>query len=272
MNISSANILLVNDDGIDAPGIQALRRELEPHCNLRVVAPYGERSAAGCSLSLSHEIAVRERFEDGRRWGWSVNGTPADCVKFALTALDGYRPDLVLSGINRGQNVGNSIWYSGTVAAALEATMFGMRAMAVSLGAFRAEVLHFDSAARLVRGLIPWLLDQPWQQRTLWNLNVPNCPLAEIRGIRFAHQGTSFFVDNFAFSRSEEGVAYYRNVGEHLQLTPEPTNSDDLVLEAGSAALSLLNIDLTIEVPDVAARALEARWDDCLGAMLKVEG
>lgn len=261
MDLKSVKVLLVNDDGIDAPGLQALRGEIKDVCDLLVVAPMSERSGAGCSLSLNAEMAVEKREENGRIWGYAVDGTPTDCVKFALTALNGYRPDLVLSGINRGRNVGNSIWYSGTAAGAVESTFFGLRAMAVSLAVFRNPERRFDTAATLTRQLIPWLIQQSWQPRTFWNLNVPNLPLDDVSNIRLAEQGTSFFVDEFALDREEGNMAYYKNVGERLQRSPEPENSDDLLIDEGCASLSLLNIDLTVRMPEAASEALEREWN-----------
>lgn len=254
-------ILLVNDDGIDAPGLQTLRRHIQDHCDLLVVAPMSERSGAGCSLSLNDEMAVEERTQDGKTWGWSVDGTPADCVKFAMTALPGYDPDLVISGINRGRNVGNFIWYSGTVAGALEATMFGKRAMAVSLAAFKDDAYHFQGAAEITLSLIPWLMSQTWRPRTLWNLNTPNIPLEEVQGIRATHQGTTYFVDEFAFSREENGVRYYRNAGNHVVGSEVAENDDDSVLKRGFASLSFLTTDLTIDVTPAASEALEREWN-----------
>lgn len=261
MDLKSAKVLLVNDDGIDAPGLQALRAEIRDVCDLLVVAPMSERSGAGCSLSLNAEMAVERRLEDGRVWGYSVDGTPTDCVKFALTALDGYRPDLVLSGINRGRNVGNSIWYSGTAAGAVESTFFGLRALAVSLAVFRDPERRFDTAAAITRSLMPWLIEQTWQPRTFWNLNVPNVALQDVKDIRFAVQGTSFFVDEFRLDREEGPMAYYKNIGERLQRSPEPENSDDLLIDEGFASLSLLNIDLTVGTSPAASEALQREWN-----------
>jgi len=254
-------LLLVNDDGIDAPGLAALRAALVEEYEVLVVAPLSERSGAGCSLSLNEEMAVIPREEDGVTYGYAVDGTPADCVKFALTALGGYRPDLVLSGVNRGRNVGNFVWYSGTVAGALEATMFGMRALAVSLAVYRDQERRFDAAALVAARLVPWLLRQSWQPRSFWNLNVPNLSADAMRGVRFTHQGTCYFVDEFAFSREADGVRYYKNIGSHMELSPEPEHSDDIAIEEGWASLSLLSSDLTIEMPAAAREALEREWD-----------
>jgi 5'-nucleotidase len=259
----NARILLTNDDGIDATGLQTLRRQLEGRCDLLVVAPRSERSGSGCGLSVGSEIAVEPRVDaDGRTWGYAVDGTPADCVKFAFKALNGYRPDLVLSGINRGSNYGNSVWYSGTVAGAMEATLLGFRAMAVSLAhEWEPTTLHFGTAATMTVELIPWLLAQTWQPRTFWNLNVPNLPFERCEGVRCTRQGTSFYVDNFRVVRSEGTRDIYLNIGQSLQESAEPLHSDDAAVDAGAASLSLLKMDLTVELPRPAAEALEREWN-----------
>ena len=260
-------ILIVNDDGIDAPGLKALREAVRELGDVLVCAPDSERSGAGCSLSLTDRVAVQDRRENGVVWGHAISGTPADCVKFALTALGGYEPDLVLSGVNRGRNVGNFVWYSGTVAGAIEATLFGRRAMAVSLSIFKDDKrLLFDSAARVAAALVPWLLEQPWTPRSFWNLNVPDVEHDEIRGIRMTHQGTQFFADAYVPESEDGDVRYYVNRGAGMQNSPEPDDSDDRVLDQRCASLSLLSTDLTVPVPAAARGALEARWNGLLRA------
>lgn len=261
-DLSRKTILLVNDDGIDAEGIQALRHEMADVCNLLVVAPLTERSGSGCGLTVDREIAVEKREENGRVWGYAVDGTPADCVKFALVVLGNKRPDLVLSGVNRGSNVGNSVWYSGTVAGAMEATLLGLRAFAVSLSYEGIPSgLHFETGARITRELVPWLLTQPWEPRTLWNLNVPNLPFEEVDGVRCTYQGTSFFVDNFTLERTHNGREIYRNVGQSFELTPDASWSDDQAVARGSASLTLLDMDLSVRLPPTARQALEREWN-----------
>ena len=260
-------ILLTNDDGIDAEGIQALRRALRDDYDVLVVAPVSERSGSGCALTVGKDMAITERTDEaGNVWGYAVDGTPADCVKFAVIGMADYQPNLVLSGANRGSNLGNSVFYSGTVAATIEASMRGLKAMAVSVhyeGGNPLEMpFHFDTAARVAKKLIPWLLDQNWLPRSLWNLNLPNKPIDEIKGVRFAHQGTSYFIDNFTMTEERDGVPHYCNSGDRIQLTPEPSHSDDLIVEASYAALSLLRIDLTVEMPPAAREALEREWDE----------
>lgn len=257
-------ILLANDDGIDAPGILTLHEELKDDFDVLVVAPKRERSGAGCSLSLSSEMEVIPRVENGRTWGYMVDGTPADCVKFALTTIPDYKPDFVLSGINRGMNVGNSVFYSGTVAAAIEATLFGYHAMACSLACWGHPVPFYEDAARVVHHLLPWLLAQDPEPRTLWNLNIPNLHLHELGHIRLTSHGTSFFTDEFELYRQEGSSQFYRNIGTKLVNCAKREDADDRIVVQGDISLSLLRTDLTVEMPRSAARGLEKVWQDLM--------
>lgn len=257
-------ILLANDDGIDAPGIQALYRELRSHFEVTVVAPMYEKSGAGCSLSLSAEMEVDERRDHGKTWGYAVNGTPADCVKFAMVALNGYRPDLVLSGINRGTNLGNSVFYSGTVAAAIEGTLYGLPAMACSLACWGHPEAYYADAAKVVRQLVPWLLSFDHEPRTLWNINFPNLRYEELGPIKFTSQGTSFYEDTFELYRQDGVQRYYRNVGAELKACEVKADADDRAVAEGNISLSLLRTDLTIPIPNAAARALETQCNGLL--------
>lgn len=261
MASSLPKILLCNDDGIDAPGIQAMREELAGKCDLMVVAPMYEKSGAGCSLSLSSEMEVHERHDDeGTVWGYAVDGTPADCVKFALTALDGYKPDAVLSGINRGVNLGNSVFYSGTVAGAIEATLYGCRAMAVSLGCWGHPEAFYEDAAKVASSLLPWFLKVEQSPRTLWNLNVPNKRFDTLKQLRITSHGTSFFRDEFELYRREGDKLFYRNVGTTLVACDATENADDHAVSAGEVSLSLLRTDLTTELTESQTTGAKEAW------------
>lgn len=265
MTARRRRILLTNDDGIDAPGMTAMREALvnHPQYEVLVVAPFRERSGSGCGLSLTAEMRVEERRNpDGSIWGYAVDGLPADTVKFAVTALGGYRPDLVLSGINPGANVGNSVFYSGTVGCAIEAAFFGLRAMATSLWRRAGDDgIKFETGAFLAVEMIPWLLECTWSPRTFWNFNLPNTSLDEIKGTRFTHQGTSFYTDEFRMQREDGDAKIYRNVGKNLVQSPEAHDSDDRMMERGYASMTLLSTDMTVPVPRAAQEALEAGWN-----------
>ena len=156
-------ILLTNDDGIYAPGLAALQRELCRLGEVVVVAPAIEQSGVGHSITYLTPLIVREVFHDerfpggrGQRWGWAVQGSPADCVKIGVAEFCPETPDLVVSGINSGLNAGINVLYSGTVAAAIEGAFYGITSFAVSLE-FAAHA-QFDKAARLARGVIEQIL------------------------------------------------------------------------------------------------------------------
>ncbi len=259
-------ILITNDDGIDAPGIQALHEVIRHEYDVLVVAPMYEKSGAGCSLSLANEMEVQRRSNSNGVWGYAVNGTPADCVKFAITTVEDFEPDFVLSGINRGMNAGNSVFYSGTVAGAIEATLFHYPAMACSLMMdFRTnEPGLFDEAARVVRGLLPWLLEQEHERRTLWNLNMPNLPAEKMGPVRFTTHGTSFFVDDFARYREDGDTIIYKNVGTKLVECAIHNDSDDRAVTNGEVSLSLLRTNLTVDLPHAAIKSLEEEWNRAL--------
>ncbi len=262
---TTPKLLLVNDDGIDAPGLQALRRALAGTYEVLVAAPLYEKSGAGCSLSLSNEMEIAARRENGQLWGYSIDGTPADCVKFALTELrtrHGFEPDLVLSGINRGLNAGNSVFYSGTVAAAIEATLYGSRAMACSLSCWGHPVPFYEDAARAVEALVPWILRAPMPPRTVWNLNIPNARFGGgLPPLRLTNHGTSFYADDFELYRQEGDRLYYRNVGTHLTACALSEDSDDRCVSNGELSLSLLRTDLSCSPPQGYAEDLQGYWN-----------
>ena len=165
--MSEPLILVTNDDGVHAPGIRALADALEGLGEVFVVAPDREASASAQSLTLKHPLRA-EKIESGT---FAVDGTPADCVNLAIVKLLPRRPSLVVSGINRGGNMGDDVFYSGTVGAAREATFFGVHAIAVSLAA-RAD-LDYTPAARFARRLSKMVLERGLPERTLLNVNVP---------------------------------------------------------------------------------------------------
>jgi 5'-nucleotidase len=266
MTARKPKLLLANDDGIDAAGIKALYQAIRSTYDVLVVAPKHEKSGAGCSLSLGGEMEVIPHKEDGVIWGYAVDGTPADCVKFALQAIPGYRPDLVLSGINRGSNMGNSVFYSGTVAAAIEATLYGLPAMACSLSFEKPDGKHhYADAARVVKSLIPWLLSFQQEPRTFWNINFPDRSFDKMGPIRITTQGTSFYTDDFTLYREEGDSQFFVNAGWELKGCTMKPDSDDKAVFAGEIALSLLRTDLTVPIPRAAAISLESH----LGSLVR---
>jgi len=178
-------VLVSNDDGVDARGLQVLARRLSVVGEVVVVAPDRDRSGASNSLTLDQPIRV-QRLEDGR---YRVAGTPTDCVHLALAGLLDKEPDIVVSGINNSANLGDDVIYSGTVSAAMEGRFLGLPAIAVSLASKDHKGEHFPSAAQAALVIMQRLLVDPLPADTILNVNVPDLPWAEIRGFAVTRLG-----------------------------------------------------------------------------------
>ncbi|HOW98528.1 MAG TPA: 5'/3'-nucleotidase SurE [Kiritimatiellia bacterium] len=240
--IPAMHILLSNDDGVYAPGLAALREAVKDLGDVRVVAPSGEQSAVGHAITLSDPIKTKKIFRNGSFFGHAVGGTPADCVKLAACALLDHRPDLVISGINLGPNAGISVIYSGTVSAATEGTILGIPSMAISIATFKDPV--WETAAHVARHLAALILKNGLPPRTLLNVNVPNLPLARIRGFAVTHMGESRFVETFDRRTDPRGNEYFWMDGE-LEQYGEMAGSDLQALNDGFVSLTPIWFDLT---------------------------
>jgi 5'-nucleotidase len=180
-------ILVTNDDGVHSPGIIALYRAMKNLGEVFIVAPDRERSAAGHSLTLHRPLKVTEV----RERVYSVNGTPTDCVTLGVNKVLPERPSLIVSGINRGANLGDDITYSGTVSAAIEGTIFGIPSIAFSLPA--AKYYHFDVASAVASEIATFVVEHSLPYDTLLNVNIPNVQSNMIKGIRFTRQGKRIY-------------------------------------------------------------------------------
>src|SRR6185295_5355808 len=176
-------ILLTNDDGVYAPGLRALRAELQKLGDVTVIAPASEQSAVGHSITILTPLIVQEiADEEGRPMGWAVEGRPADCVRLALLELMPEPPDLIVSGLNAGSNAGINVLYSGTVAAAIEGAFYRHTAIAVSLAYKQTGPLDFVKAAELARDVIGQIVEHKPQAGSLFNVNIPPMERWPIRG------------------------------------------------------------------------------------------
>jgi 5'-nucleotidase len=245
-------VLLTNDDGISAPGLQAARRALREieGVALHVVAPDGNRSATARSITTRTPLEVEEvEFGDGDR-GFATSGTPVDCVRFADLGLVGERPDLIVSGINHGANLGDDITYSGTVAAAFEGIILGIPAIALSQQArvggmgygSNAGEFDFTAAATFTRGLVERLRTEPMPEATLINVNVP---AGEPAGVEVTTLGKRIFDDELnLLEETEDGRRRYQIYG----FTPgwEEVEGTDLnAVACGRIAVTPVHFDLT---------------------------
>lgn len=248
MNAEHPLILVSNDDGVEAEGLAALAAALRPLGEIVVCAPARERSASGHAITVSRDLEYREvRDEDDAVWAHALDGTPADCVKFGLRELlGGRRPDLVVSGVNRGPNTGVNILYSGTVAAAVEGALNGVPSIAVSLNAARdAAHRHFDTAGVFARRVARRTLSEGLPEWTVLNVNVPNLPLERIEGVSVTRMSRTMFRDRFEAVHARDGRTRYRNAGDELALDLEAPDRDDGALREHRVSITPLRLDLT---------------------------
>ncbi|MHB0915537.1 MAG: 5'/3'-nucleotidase SurE [Thermoleophilia bacterium] len=186
-------ILVTNDDGIESPGIYALKQALEPFGQVTVIAPHINRSAVGRGITIDNSLSVQEYpFADGTI-GWSVNGTPVDCVRLASLGFLDWEPDIVVSGINLGPNLGDDITYSGTVAAAFEGLILGIPAIAVSIG--RGDDYHFGLVAAFTARMAEKIIENHLPGKILLNINAPNLAAADIAGAEVTRLGKRIYRD-----------------------------------------------------------------------------
>lgn len=238
-------VLLTNDDGIFAPGLRALREvwERQPDAEVYVVAPEKERSASGHAITLHRPLMVEEViFPGSLARGWAVGGTPADAVKLAIGALLPRVPDLVMSGINRGPNLGADVFYSGTVSAAIEAALLGLPSLAVSLATFADA--EYGVAARFSLRLARTVLARCLPAGVLLNVNVPPLEEDEIAGVAVTHLGARRYRNVFDRRVDPRGRVYYWLTGETYE-EEEDEGSDVMALRQNLISVTPVRLDLT---------------------------
>ena len=236
------DILITNDDGIYAQGILALVAEMKKLGEVVVVAPDSERSSVGHGITLSHPIWYKKIERKGAFFGYGISGTPADCVKFALKVILKKEPDLIVSGINLGGNDGCSVFYSGTVAGAREGALSGIPSLAVSLDTFVNP--HFRTAAKVARYVARDVLKKGVPQGTFLNVNVPNLPAADIKGIKVARQCIMPIDGVFRKRQDPSGRTYYWMSGKSPR-TDGALDVDTSALKKKYITISPVHCDLT---------------------------
>lgn len=201
------DILLTNDDGIYAPGLGALYKLLSAGHRVTVIAPDREQSAVGHGITLNEPLRAHNVSINGAFQGYAVTGTPADCIKMGVLEILDSKPDMVISGINPGANVGVNINYSGTVAAAKEAALYGMLAIAVSIHGRQTD--YYDQVARFIRELAERVYANGLPLGTFLNVNIPNRPLKEVAGIRISRLDMQFFPEYIEKRTDPRERTYY---------------------------------------------------------------
>jgi 5'-nucleotidase len=242
------HILVSNDDGYLAPGLQAMVEALRPLSDLTVIAPEQNHSGASNSLTLSRPLSVYT----GSNGFLVVNDTPTDCVHTALTGLMEHRPDLVVSGINNGQNMGDDTIYSGTVAAAMEGFLFGVPSIAFSL--VEKGYAHLDAAAVFAARIVERYFRRPLEGPFLLNVNLPNLPLDAVKGIVGTRLGRRHHAEPVIRSANPRGETIYwvGAPGNALDASP---GTDFHATAAGYVSVTPLHVDLTnaAQLPRVAS-------------------
>jgi 5'-nucleotidase len=231
-------ILLSNDDGYFAPGIELLAKTLSELAEITVVAPERDRSGASNSLTLDRPLRLRQ----ASNGFYFVNGTPTDCVHLAVTGMLDHLPDMVISGINLGANMGDDTIYSGTVAAATEGHLLGVPSLAVSLASHKAA--HFETAAQVTRRIVERCLRRPLTEPLLLNINVPDVPPDLLRGMRVTRLGKRHKAEGVVRQVSPRGETVYW-VGAAGPAQDAGEGTDFHAVENGYASITPLQIDLT---------------------------
>lgn len=223
-------LLITNDDGINAPGIRHLYDAVKEFADVAIVAPSSEQSGKALSITWTRPIAIQKFSWGDEIQAWSVSGTPADCVKMACSTLLQKKPDMIISGVNRGSNAGRTVLFSGTVGAVIEATLKNIPGIAFSFSDFTPTPL--GGTKEYIFPIIEHFLKSPTPKGTLINVNFPPQSETGIKGVRFAKQGQGYWAENPEKRIHPAGIPYYWLGGKWSKFTEDPM-SDVALLEEG---------------------------------------
>ena len=236
------NILIVNDDGIQSPGIQALAQAMECLGSVTIVAPDQEQSAKSHSITLHDPIRLKSVNLNRGLKGWSVKGTPVDCAKIALKSLFKKKPDLLISGINLGSNLGKNLIYSGTISAAYEGTILGIPSAAISLDSCQAK--DFTVAKKVSTSIATYLLKNKLPKGIMLNVNIPYIRKNNIKGFRITKQGRSSFIDTFEKRVDPRGRSYFWIKGKIKNIDSSIEYDGEAILN-GYVSITPIDFELT---------------------------
>jgi len=235
-------ILVTNDDGITAPGIYALAKELQKIADVTVVAPLTEQSAVGHAITMKNPLRLKDIIINNEFFGYAFDGTPADCVKMGIRNILKEKPDLVISGINNGANTAINIIYSGTVSGAREAAIMDVPSIAVSVTSHEPKT--YDIAAQIATEYAIKVFKNPLPNGTLLNINVPNCSKEEIKGHIVTKQGKSKWDDEYEERIDPMGKKYYWLKGDWIELD-NSIDYDHFATQQNYVSLTPIHFDLT---------------------------
>ncbi|MCB9235239.1 MAG: 5'/3'-nucleotidase SurE [Bacteroidia bacterium] len=237
------SILISNDDGITAPGIRALMEVALEFGDVTVVAPDSPQSGMGHAITIGSPLRLRKQKLFNGQIGYACSGTPVDCVKLARAKIMDHVPDLVISGINHGPNYSISVVYSGTMSAAMEGAIEGIPSIGFSLNDFRYDA-DFGPAKEVARILIERALHNPMPEGTLLNVNIPNLPFNEMKGIKVTRQAIGRWVEQFDERIDPHGQKYYWLTGEFKE-DDQGEDHDTWALRNGFVSVCPVEFDLT---------------------------
>ena len=236
-------LLITNDDGISAKGIYALAKELEKNHEVIIVAPHSERSACGHSITLARPLVVKETNLQGlKSKAFSVDGTPADCVKIGINKLINGKVDMIVSGINKGLNLGTDVLYSGTVSAAIEAAIYKIPSMAISMD-IKKDVETYEMAAKYAGEILEKAKENGISNDIVLNVNIPLLLEDEIKGIKVCKIGSRLYNNVYLETVGENNEKQYEIKGEVKDIHDE--NSDTIYFKEGYVTVTPLHYDLT---------------------------
>jgi 5'-nucleotidase len=235
-------ILISNDDGIDSPGIEALAKELKKIGDVIVIAPRTEQSAVGHAITMKFPLRITEYSKNGSFFGYAIDGTPADCIKIGIRNILKEPPDIVLSGINCGSNTAINILYSGTVSAAREAAIMDIPSIAVSVTSHDPK--NYSYAAKFSSELTELVAKNKLKTGTLLNVNVPDLPENEIKGVLLTQQGKSKWDDIYEERVDPYGKKYYWLTGNLMQ-ADSTLETDQFAVRQNYVSVTPIHFDLT---------------------------
>ncbi|NLS45050.1 MAG: 5'/3'-nucleotidase SurE [Firmicutes bacterium] len=236
-------MLVTNDDGIFADGIRVLAQGLIELGEVNVVAPDRERSATGHAITVLRPLRIKNvKYPDSRIRAWAVDGTPSDCIKLAIEDLLEWKPDVVISGINRGPNLGTDVLYSGTVSAAIEGAIYGIPSVAISMAAF--DNCNYSMAAKFAKQLVAKVAEKGLPDRTLLNVNIPSVDGKDLAGVFITKLGARVWRDVFDRRIDPRGRTYYWMAG-NVEEYDGDLDIDSIAVRHNMISITPIHLDLT---------------------------
>jgi 5'-nucleotidase len=229
------HILITNDDGIDAPGIRHLWQSLVEHFDLTIVAPLHEKSGAGLGITMRDPLHIQQVVWDKGTRAWKISGTPADCIRLGMSVLLEHKPDLIVSGINRGSNAGRNVLYSGTVGGTIEGVLRNVPGIAFSCEDYYSP--KFERTEKFIAPIVQYVFDHPLPHGTLLNVNFPSTD--KIRGVKLASQGLGYWIEDPDKRVHPEGSLYYWLGGKWHHHDEHPESDISLLKEGYVAAVPI---------------------------------